>query len=192
MPFYAKTLGDNHAKQVDKELRASHAGETGAVWIYRGALFAECVLKLVNLSGTKSEAQPFIHEHFKTERRHLAVFENEMPLFRGSFILPLWIASGFITGFIPRLCGINCFYYTIYRVEQFVDSHYEEQCKRISALPIPPSNVINRFRQCQADEQHHRDEALLLMTKRPSLLMKLWGAAVEKGSSIAVAIAKVI
>ena len=62
MPFYAKTLGDNHAKQVDKELRASHAGETGAVWIYRGALFAECVLKLVNLSGTKSEAQPFIHE----------------------------------------------------------------------------------------------------------------------------------
>ncbi|MEC7634542.1 MAG: demethoxyubiquinone hydroxylase family protein [Pseudomonadota bacterium] len=42
MPFYAKTLGDNHAKQVDKELRASHAGETGAVWIYRGALFAEC------------------------------------------------------------------------------------------------------------------------------------------------------
>ena len=155
MPFYAKTLGDNYAKQVDKELRASHAGETGAVWIYRGALFAECVLKLVNLSGTKSEAQPFIHEHLKTERRHLAVFENEMPLFRGSFILPVWIASGFITGFIPRLCGINCFYYTIYRVEQFVDSHYEEQCKRISALSIPPSNVINRFRQCQADEQHH-------------------------------------
>ncbi len=34
MPFYAKTLGDNYAKQVDKELRASHAGETGAVWIY--------------------------------------------------------------------------------------------------------------------------------------------------------------
>ena len=31
MPFYAKTLGDNYAKQVDKELRASHAGETGAV-----------------------------------------------------------------------------------------------------------------------------------------------------------------
>ena len=107
MPFYAKTLGDNHAKQVDKELRASHAGETGAVWIYRGALFAECVLKLVNLSGTNNEAQPFIYEHLKTERRHLAVFENEMPLFRGSFILPLWIASGFITGFIPRLCGIT-------------------------------------------------------------------------------------
>ena len=41
MPFYAKTLEDNHAKQVDKELRASHAGETGAVWMYRGALFAE-------------------------------------------------------------------------------------------------------------------------------------------------------
>ena len=31
MSFYAKTLEDNHAKQVDKELRASHAGETVAV-----------------------------------------------------------------------------------------------------------------------------------------------------------------
>ena len=78
------------------------------------------------------------------------------------------------------------------RREQFVDSHYEEQCKRVSALAISPSNVINRFRQCQADKQHHGDEALILMTKRPSLLMKLWGAAVEKGSSIAVAIAKLI
>ncbi len=47
MPFYAKTLGDNHAKQVDKELRASHAGETGAVWIYRGALFLQDVMGAV-------------------------------------------------------------------------------------------------------------------------------------------------
>ena len=192
MPFYSKTLEDNYVKQVDKELRASHAGETGAVWIYRGALFAEFVLKVVNLSGKQNKTQPFIYEHLKTEKRHLAVFETEMPLFRGSFLLLLWIVSGFITGLIPRLCGINCFFYTIYRVEQFVDSHYEEQCKRISALAIPPSNVINRFKQCQADEQHHRDEALTLMTKRPSLLMKLWGTAVEKGSSIAVAIAKII
>ena len=192
MPFYAKTLEDNHAKQVDKELRASHAGETGAVWIYRGALFAEFLLKALQFSKAQSKATRFIHEHLETEKRHLAIFETEMPLFRGSFILPVWVVAGFITGFIPRLCGINCFYYTIYRVEQFVDSHYEEQCKRISALAIPPSNVINRFRQCQADEQHHRDEALILVTKRPSLLMKLWGAAVEKGSSIAVAIAKVI
>ena len=61
MPFYAKTLGDNYAKQVDKELRASHAGETGAVWIYRGALFAECVLKLVNFSGIERIVQFFIN-----------------------------------------------------------------------------------------------------------------------------------
>ena len=80
MPFYAKTLGDNYAKQVDKELRASHAGETGAVWIYRGALFAEFVLKLVNLSGTNNEAQPFIHEHLKTEScvENIVGFNNSL------------------------------------------------------------------------------------------------------------------
>ncbi len=192
MPFYAKPLGANYAKHIDKELRASHAGETGAVWIYRGALFAEFISSLFRISQTESDIKHFIRDHLKTEREHLFIFETEMPLFRGSFILPLWIAAGFITGFLPRLLGRNCFFYTIYCVEQFVDMHYSDQCESMQALPIPPSNVIERFKHCQKDEQHHRDEALALMTRKPSLAMRLWGLAVEKGSSLAVAIAKLI
>lgn len=192
MPFYAKSLESNHAMLVDKELRASHAGETGAVWIYRGALVAEFFLNLFRFTKTNGGAKPFIREHYLTERKHLAIFETEMPLFRGSFLLPLWIAAGFITGFLPRLLGHNCFYYTIYRVEQFVDAHYENQCKSLLSLPIPPSNVIERFKRCQKDEQHHKNEALALMSRRPSLMMRLWGFAVEKGSSAAVAVARLI
>lgn len=190
MLFHAKSLEANYAKQVDKELRASHAGETGAVWIYRGAIVAEFVSSLFYITKTNNDIKRFTREHLKTERQHLAIFENEMPLFRGSFFLPLWIAAGFITGFLPRLFGRNWFFYTIYRVEEFVDAHYDSQCKTLSALPIPPHNVIARFKHCQEEEQHHRDEALLLMTHPPSLFMRLWGIALEKGSSAAVAVAK--
>lgn len=192
MPFYAKLLGAKYTKQIDKELRASHAGETGAVWIYRGAMVAEFISSLFRISKSKDSTKRFIREHLKTERAHLAIFESEMPLFRGSFILPLWIAAGFITGFLPRLFGQNWFFYTIYCVEEFVDLHYDEQCKNILALSIPPSNVIERFKHCQEEEQHHRDQALAMMTRQPSLLIKLWGRAVEKGSAFAVAVAKLI
>lgn len=192
MPFYAKSLGANNAKQVDKELRASHAGETGAVWIYRGAMVAEFVSSLFHINNSRHDTKRFIREHLETERRHLAIFESEMPCVRGSFILPLWIAAGFITGFLPRLFGRNWFFYTIYSVEQFVDAHYDSQCKSMLALPLPPSNVIERFKHCQEEEQHHRDEALSLMTQEPSLPMRLWGRAVEKGSSLAVAIVRLI
>lgn len=192
MPYYSKTLNSTFTKQIDKELRASHAGETGAVWIYRGALFAEFIRGLFRVNAQKSDTTLFIHEHLKTEKQHLDIFENEMPIFRGSFVLPLWITAGFLTGFIPRMCGANWFFYTIYCVETFVDEHYEAQCGYIESLTPTPSNVLSRFRQCQEDEQHHRDEALSLMTTPPSVSMKLWGNLVGRGSSIAVVLAKLI
>ena len=128
MSFYSKTLEASYAKQIDRELRASHAGETGAVWIYRGAIFAEFILSFFNIMRSTGATKVFIQEHLKTEKQHLNLFETEMPLFRGSFILPLWVAAGFITGFVPRLLGKNWFFYTIYSVEKFVDTHYEKQC----------------------------------------------------------------
>ena len=115
-----------------------------------------------------------------------------MPLFRGSFILPLWVAAGFITGFVPRLLGKNWFFYTIYSVEKFVDTHYEKQCSKLVMQPNPPSNVINRFKRCQMDEQHHRDEAQSQIATKVTLPMKLWGRLVRVGSSAAVTIAKII
>jgi ubiquinone biosynthesis monooxygenase Coq7 len=83
MSFYSKTLEASYAKQLDKELRASHAGETGAVWIYRGALCAEFILSLFKIVRSTSETTRFIHQHLKTEKHHLDIFENELPRFRG-------------------------------------------------------------------------------------------------------------
>lgn len=39
MSFYSKTLEASYAKQIDRELRASHAGETGAVWIQKRLIY---------------------------------------------------------------------------------------------------------------------------------------------------------
>lgn len=179
---------------LNAELRASHAGETGAVWIYRGALVADSIKRLfkreAHLSRLDNKVKAFALHHLKTEQQHLHNFENSMPTFRGSFILLLWIAAGFITGFIPRLIGKDWFYYTIYCVEYFVDQHYEEQINAIRQHDGTPSKVLKLMRLMQSDEQTHRDEALANMQRAPSFLMKCWGELVGKGSAAAVAVAK--
>lgn len=209
MSIISKAMTDNSINTIDKELRASHAGETGAVWIYRGALTADFLVSIAaglwaklspqtqsrkkEENQKKKESVPsFASEHLATEKNHLDLFENHMPPFRGSYMLLLWMVAGFITGFLPRVLGRNWFFYTIYCVEYFVDEHYEEQCRLLESVEPKPFDVIEKFRQCQSDEQSHRDEAYNAMTTPPTHAMKLWGNIVGKGSAIAVVMAKKI
>ena len=50
-----------YASSIRAELRASHAGETGAVWIYRGIL-------LVNRFKRDSDIDMFAKHHLATEK----------------------------------------------------------------------------------------------------------------------------
>lgn len=179
---------------MDKELRASHAGETGAVWIYRGALVANVICSLVSFGNTRNTEhrhalRNFALTHLTTEREHLRTFEEDMPPFRGSFALMIWIVAGFLTGFLPRLLGCDWFYFTIYHVEHFVDKHYANQ---IDALKAQGNchDVVVKMCSMQCDEQEHRDEAFANMRRRPTALMNVWGKLVGKGSHTAVLIAK--
>ena len=103
------------SRQFQQELRCSHAGETGAVWIYRGILAARPTGALLE----------FAREHLQTERQHLCMFDDLSVCYRRSLMLPLWRLAGFLTGFLPSLAGKNAVFATIEAVERFVDLHYQ-------------------------------------------------------------------
>ena len=92
--------------RIEAELRSDHAGETSAVWVYRGIL-AFC-------------RAPEIRE---TERRHLALTEMLLPRRPGSRLLRLWRLAGFAIGAIPAMLGPRAVFITIEAVETFVDRH---------------------------------------------------------------------
>ena len=48
------------------EMRSNHAGETGAVWIYKGILAL----------SFDAEIRSFAEHHLATEQEHLAFFEG--------------------------------------------------------------------------------------------------------------------
>jgi ubiquinone biosynthesis monooxygenase Coq7 len=177
---------DRYASFIRAELRASHAGETGAVWIYRGIL-------LVNRFKRDPDVKKFAQHHLTTEKDHLIQFENIIHRFRGSAILFIWMFSGFTMGVLSALLGRNWVYYIIYKVESFVDVHYRQQIKALSEHEFYcKAEIITMMQVCNADEQSHKEEAFNAIDGEPTLVMLLWGKLVTSGSSFAVKIAKLI
>jgi 3-demethoxyubiquinol 3-hydroxylase len=172
------------------DLRTDHAGETGAVMIYRGIL-----------AITRNAAvRHFASAHLATEAGHLAAIEPLLPPRQRSRLLPLWRIAGWLTGALPALFGPRAVYATIEAVETFVDHHYAEQIESIKqqdpAGTQPPLQALRALLQtCRTDEVAHRDEAAALLTlagQAPALALRVWVWLVGTGSRVAVKICRVI
>lgn len=166
------------------DLRSDHAGETGAVWIYRG------ILAVSRDAGVRA----FARRHLATEQQHLRQIAPWLPWPQRSRLLLPWRVAGFLTGALPALGGPRAVFATIAAVETFVDAHYQQQLDRIDALPIAERDAAAGLRAllaaCQADECQHRDEAAARQASPPGWLLRRWCALVGRGSAVAVALAR--
>ncbi len=161
------------------ELRSDHAGETGAVMIYRGILaFAR-----------DPAVRDFATRHMATEQGHLDLLEGVLPRAQHSKLLPIWRVAGWLTGALPALAGSRAVYATIDAVETFVDHHYQQQIDRLDAEGIHPA-LRAMLAQCQEEEVHHRDEARDAALAPRGALLRGWAWLVGFGSSNAVRAAR--
>jgi ubiquinone biosynthesis monooxygenase Coq7 len=161
------------------ELRSDHAGETGAVMIYRG------ILAVSRDPGVRR----FSERHRATEQGHLDLLSDLLPPGKRSRLLPLWRVAGWLTGAIPALFGPRAVYATIDAVETFVDHHYQAQIDRLDAEGIHP-DIRALLEHCRIEEVHHRDEARDLGDAPPGPLLRFWSSLVGAGSAAAVAAAR--
>jgi len=170
------------------DLRTDHAGESGAVMIYRG------ILAITRDAGVRHFAQ----RQLATEVDHLAQIEPLLAPQHRSRLLPLWRIAGWLTGALPASAGPRAVYATIEAVETFVDRHYAEQIESIDRHA--PSRVHPRLQAlrdllqaCRSDEITHRDEAgaLFALGGRPaSLALRVWVWSVGAGSRAAAKICR--
>ena len=158
------------------DLRTDHAGETGAVFIYKGIL----------LVSKDKEIIEFAENHLLTEKKHLELIEKILPDTQKSKLLFLWKFFGLLTGLVPALIGKKFIYATIYYVESFVEKHYDEQIlklrKRKNSLKL-----IQFIETLKNDEVSHKEDSLKRFDEL-SFLLKIWGKIVEIGSKTAVSI----
>jgi 3-demethoxyubiquinol 3-hydroxylase len=182
-PGLARAKGSvgNLPAAVVAELRTDHAGEAGAVQIYRGVLAI----------ARDPALRAFALRHMGTEQQHLQHVEAWLPAASRSRLLPIWRLAGWLTGAVPAMAGPRFVYATIEAVERFVDEHYLQQ---IEALATQPERAALRdmLQACRADELHHRDEAAAAANGGGASgpLLRFWCGLVGLGSRAAVAVCR--
>ena len=163
-------------------LRSDHAGETGAVWIYKGA----------SLAFWSENIRKMALEHGETEKQHLVVMNHLLPDKEKSRLIFLWKIMGFSLGFISSIFGFRTFCFTINVVETFVEKHYGEQVEYLEENKenLALSNVLRVC--CEEEVAHKKDAANNYSETKENIFMLVWGSIVESFSNIAVSVAKKI
>ncbi|CAM3799545.1 demethoxyubiquinone hydroxylase family protein [Polynucleobacter brandtiae] len=180
-----------------QELRTDHAGETGAVMIYRGILAV----------SKNDKIRSFATHHLDTEQRHLALIEEIISPQWHSWLLPFWRISGWLIGALPAIFGPTAVFATIQAVETFVDKHYLSQIEMIDALigheesacdspsisedeKVSLRNLRALLAECRADEINHRDDAQARWSGNPNTALRAWIYLVGSGSHQAVKVCR--
>ena len=173
--------GTGPPKWLIADLRTDHAGETGAVEIYRGILALTRDEDLI----------AFARQHMQTELSHLREISGLLPPSQRSRLLRLWKMLGWLTGAMAALLGRNATFSTIEAVETFVDRHYQDQIDRLRLEDSQPAimELLDRLRR---DEVEHRNDAMRRRTSEPALLVKAWTWLVDGGSRVAVYLARLM
>ena len=169
------------SRWLTAELRSNHAGELGAVMIYRGILAV----------STDPVLRAFAEEHLATEQQHLQTMESLLSPQKRSRLQWPWSVAGWAIGALPALISNQWVYATIQTVETFVDAHYRQQIARLQT-ERPTNPITDILEQCRADEVMHLQDAAARVDGNLSLALTIWLKAVDLGSRSAVAVARCV
>jgi len=182
---------------MKKEMASNHAGEVGAVNIYRGANTALWMRSFIFLSPAEMELKKFCARHLPAEEDHLRWILGAMPSSNSSWLIPLWHLSGRLLGFVAGICGPRIFYVVTETVETFVEKHYNHQIKLLEddndLTPEERQETHELLTAACADEVHHKEEAAGFASHfQPRFYDPVIRAIVDIGSSSAASAAKYI
>jgi ubiquinone biosynthesis monooxygenase Coq7 len=111
---------------VDEMLRVDHAGETGAVEIYRGQLWA---------LGPRSPLRATLEKMLEGEEEHLRTISRLVGERRArpTLLLPAWRLAGFALGAATALLGQRAALACTVAVETQISEHYNAQIRELLA-----------------------------------------------------------
>lgn len=134
-------------KETERILRVDHAGEMGAIHIYKAQLF-------VSKWFYKDLIDPLKHmlDH---ERAHFKTFDSLMKKrgIRACYGLYLWALGGLILGLFTALMGRNAIWVCTDSIESTVLHHLEWQ---LDVLKAHDTEAYQAVRSIQADEEDHQ------------------------------------
>jgi ubiquinone biosynthesis monooxygenase Coq7 len=163
-------------------LRVDHAGELGAVHIYRGqqAVFGAA-------KGHESIAAQ-LAEMEGHEAAHLKAFDTLLTerRVRPTLLAPLWRAAGFALGAGTALLGEKAAHACTEAVESVIEDHYAGQITELQHRDPALAADLSQFRD---DELQHRDHAIA-EGAREAPGYTLLSAAIRAGCHLAIRVSQ--
>lgn len=152
--FVAPRPGEGSlAARLAEILRVDHAGELGAVAIYRGqrAVLGEARGQ-ARIAGQLADME-------SQEALHLARFDALIAerRVRPTALAPVWRLAGFALGAGTALLGEKAVHACTEAVETVIEQHYASQIDELAALEPELAAELSRFRD---EELAHRDQAV--------------------------------
>lgn len=140
------------AGRIAEMLRVDHAGEYGAVAIYRGqrAVFDKL--------GHKAQTAALLKEMEEGEHHHLSTFDALLAdrKVRPTLLAPFWNAAGFGLGAATALMGEKAAMACTAAVEDVIEKHYAEQIGELETDEPALAETVREFRD---DELEHKRTA---------------------------------
>jgi len=163
-------------------LRVDHAGELGAVHIYRGqrAVF-DAAKGGEAISGQLADMQGHEAEHLKAFDRLLT--DRQV---RPTLLAPLWRAAGFALGAGTALLGEKAAHACTEAVESVIEAHYAGQIEELTSRDPALAADLAHFRE---EELAHRDQAIE-QGARDAPGYPLLGAVIRAGCKLAIRISE--
>lgn len=140
------------ARRIAEMLRVDHAGEYGAVQIYKGqrAVFGAL--------AHKRETAALIAEMEEGEAGHLETFDRLLAErgVRPTLLSPIWNAAGFALGAATALMGEKAAMACTSAVEEVIEAHYAAQAEELAVADPALAETVSAFRE---DELGHKRTA---------------------------------
>jgi ubiquinone biosynthesis monooxygenase Coq7 len=137
-------------ERLREMLRVDHAGEYGAVQIYKGqrAVFDKLPHK-ARISGLLKEMEEGEQAHLKRFDELLAEHKTRPTLFA-----PLWNVAGFALGAGTALVGEKAAMACTSAVEEVIEKHYAEQAEELGETEPELRDEILQFREEELEHKH--------------------------------------
>ncbi len=170
-------------KRIEQMVRVDHAGEYGAVRIYRGqrAVFGN--------QPSKARIAGQLQRMEADEQHHLDAFDGHIRdgLARPTFLGPAWDAAGFALGAITALMGERAAHACTEAVETVIEGHYAKQVEELRLMG--ETELADQFAQFQAEEVEHKDLAVDEGAK-DAVGYPILSAAITVGCHTAIAVSE--
>jgi ubiquinone biosynthesis monooxygenase Coq7 len=142
------------SENMKRMIRVNHAGEYGAIRIYKGQLW---VLR-------DSSIAPTLHHMEDQEKEHKREFDELLIRHhvRPTLLSPLWKVAGFALGAGSALLGKKAAMACTVAVEEVIDEHYQGQLQTLEAHPSSEAtqDLQKIISKCHQEELDHRDIGL--------------------------------